>query len=87
MLLAKRKLKKLVLVITDIANKDALERWQFDIETTADIEWDFDLFDSNLIFFGFSENGCVDKDEKRIKQEMSDVLRFAFSLDPGIWTF
>ncbi|CAK5092421.1 unnamed protein product [Meloidogyne enterolobii] len=59
MLLAKKKLKKLVLVITDIATKEALERWQFDIETTADID----------------EKGSVCKDEKRIKQEISDVLR------------
>jgi hypothetical protein len=41
MLLVKKKLKKLVLVVTDIATKEALERWQFDIETTANIEWDF----------------------------------------------
>jgi len=44
MLLAKKKLKKLVLVITDIATKEALERWQFDIETTADIEFVFYYF-------------------------------------------
>lgn len=44
MLLAKKKLKKLVLVITDIATKEALERWQFDIETTADIEFKIFIF-------------------------------------------
>ena len=37
-LLAEKKLKKLVLVLKDIATKEALERWQFDIESTENIE-------------------------------------------------
>jgi len=57
-LLERKKLKRLIVVISDIVNKEVLERWQFDIETT-DID----------------ENSSLEKDEKRIKQEMSDVLR------------
>uniref|UniRef100_A0A183CN73 Mitotic spindle assembly checkpoint protein MAD2A n=1 Tax=Globodera pallida TaxID=36090 RepID=A0A183CN73_GLOPA len=63
MMLTKRKLKKLVLVITDIVTKEALERWQFDIETPLDGNENVD------------ENCSTSKDEKRIKQEISDVLR------------
>jgi hypothetical protein len=51
-LLVKKKLKKLVLVITDIATREALERWQFDIETTADIE--LIIFSLNIIKKWFS---------------------------------
>jgi len=60
-LLAKRKLKKLVLVINDVANKEVLERWQFEIESCDENEE--------------SNKKTANKDEKRIRQEMSDVLR------------
>lgn len=75
MLLVKKRLKKLVLVITDIATKEALERWQFDIATTADIEF-VSANEKQTLNCNSSEKGSVDKDEKRIKQEISDVLRF-----------
>ncbi|KAI1717729.1 HORMA domain-containing protein [Ditylenchus destructor] len=58
-LLATKKLKKLVLVITDVATKEVYERWQFDIESDPDAD----------------EATAKNKDEKRIKQEMSDVIR------------
>ena len=38
-MLGKKKLKRLVLVITDVATKEVLERWQFDIETETDVKY------------------------------------------------
>ncbi|KAK6110949.1 Uncharacterized protein BM_BM14041 [Brugia malayi] len=60
--LENKKLRKLVVVISNIQTKDILERWQFDIETDAVIQQD-------------SENSTKQKDEKKIKQEIADVIR------------
>ncbi|ETN74865.1 hypothetical protein RB195_002633 [Necator americanus] len=59
--LSKRKLKRLVLVISEIKTKEVMERWQFDIQTEEMNEE--------------GENSTRQKDEKKIKQEMSDVIR------------
>lgn len=59
--LSKKKLKRLVVVISDIKTKEVLERWQFDIQTD-DVDEE-------------GENSTRQKDEKKIKQEMSDVIR------------
>ncbi|KAI6191142.1 DNA-binding HORMA domain containing protein [Aphelenchoides bicaudatus] len=58
-LLTQKRLKRLVLVIINVATKEVLERWQFDVEADDSID----------------ENAPVDACEKRIKQEISDVLR------------
>lgn len=54
-----RKVKKLVLVIQEVKTKEVLERWQFDIETDEEI----------------GKGEVKNADERRIRQEMSDVLR------------
>ncbi|EYB98832.1 hypothetical protein Y032_0127g1367 [Ancylostoma ceylanicum] len=59
--LSKRKLKRLVVVISEIKTKEVMERWQFDIQTEEMNEE--------------GENSTRQKDEKKIKQEMSDVIR------------
>ncbi|CAJ0571308.1 unnamed protein product, partial [Mesorhabditis spiculigera] len=59
--LAKKLLKKLVVVIQEVRTKDVLERWQFDIETE-------DVADEG-------ENSTRQKDVKTIQKEMSDVIR------------
>ncbi|PAV63641.1 hypothetical protein WR25_05804 [Diploscapter pachys] len=59
--LYKKKLKRLVVVISEIKTKEVVERWQFDIETeNVDEE---------------GPNSTRQKDEKKIRQEMSDVIR------------
>ncbi|MFH4977561.1 hypothetical protein AB6A40_004270 [Gnathostoma spinigerum] len=60
--LAKKQLKKLVLVISDVKEKEVLERWQFDIETDPDITEE-------------GKNSVKEKDEKKIQQEISNVIR------------
>uniref|UniRef100_A0A0N5AS10 Mitotic spindle assembly checkpoint protein MAD2A n=1 Tax=Syphacia muris TaxID=451379 RepID=A0A0N5AS10_9BILA len=60
--LQKKQLKRLVLVISEIQKKEVLERWQFDIETDKTIQ------DSG-------EDSSRQKDEKKIRQEMADVIR------------
>jgi len=57
-LLSEKKLKRFVVVISDVATKEVMERWQFDIESIDQ-----------------TETGQTNKDEKRIKREISDVLR------------
>ncbi|VDL73839.1 unnamed protein product [Nippostrongylus brasiliensis] len=59
--LSKRKLKRLVVVISEVKTKEVMERWQFDIQTE-------DMNEEG-------ENSTRQKDEKKIKQEMSDVIR------------
>ncbi|GMT24803.1 hypothetical protein PFISCL1PPCAC_16100, partial [Pristionchus fissidentatus] len=59
--LAKKNLKRLVMVISEIKTKEVIERWQFDIQT-EDISED-------------GENSTRQKDEKKIRQEMGDVIR------------
>ncbi|VDO74892.1 unnamed protein product [Heligmosomoides polygyrus] len=51
----------MVVVISEIKTKEVMERWQFDIQTE-------DLNEEG-------ENSTRQKDEKKIKQEMSDVIR------------
>ncbi|KHN73478.1 Mitotic spindle assembly checkpoint protein MAD2A [Toxocara canis] len=60
--LQKKQLKRLVVVISEVQTKEVLERWQFDIETDADIQAD-------------GENSTRQKDEKKIRQEMADVIK------------
>uniref|UniRef100_A0A1I7XCX8 HORMA domain-containing protein n=1 Tax=Heterorhabditis bacteriophora TaxID=37862 RepID=A0A1I7XCX8_HETBA len=59
--LSKKKLKRLVVVISEVKSKDVVERWQFDIQTE-------DLDEEG-------QNSTRQKDEKKIRQEMSDVIR------------
>ncbi|CAL2042289.1 CBN-MDF-2 protein [Caenorhabditis brenneri] len=59
--LAKKQLKRLVMVISEVKTKEVVERWQFDIHTE-------DLAEEG-------ENAHRVKDEKKIRQEISDVLR------------
>ncbi|KAF8374003.1 mdf-2, partial [Pristionchus pacificus] len=59
--LAAKKLKRLVMVISEIKTKEVVERWQFDIQT-EDINEE-------------GENSTRQKDEKKIRQEMGDVIR------------
>ncbi|VDN56382.1 unnamed protein product [Dracunculus medinensis] len=60
--LQKKQLKRLVVVICKIPAREVIERWQFDIETDEEIQ-------------EAGENSIRNKDEKKIKQEMSDVIR------------
>ncbi|CAI5447713.1 unnamed protein product [Caenorhabditis angaria] len=59
--LAKKKLKRLVMVISEVKTKEVVERWQFDIHT-ENVEEE-------------GENAHRQKDEKKIRQEICDVLR------------
>ncbi|CAI4227179.1 unnamed protein product [Auanema sp. JU1783] len=59
--LSKKQLKRLVLVISEIKTKEVVERWEFNIET-EDLNED-------------GENSTRQKDEKKIRQEMADVIR------------
>jgi len=63
--LEERKVKRLVMVVSRVSNKEVLERWEFNIEheTKVDVE-------GNKIFV----NEAV-KDQKQIKSEMKDVIR------------
>ncbi|VDP11352.1 unnamed protein product [Onchocerca flexuosa] len=75
--LESKQLRKLVVVISNIQTKDVLERWQFDIDTDPNIQ-QYGYFD--IIFVRskgdyFSENSTRQKDEKKIRQEMADVIR------------
>ncbi|KAI6174151.1 HORMA domain protein [Aphelenchoides besseyi] len=58
-LLTVNQLKRLVVVIMELSTNDVLERWQFDIQMED----------------GIDENTAIDACEKRIKHEISDVLR------------
>lgn len=60
--LQKKQLKRLVMIISEIQKKEVLERWQFDIET-----------DKNIDESG--NDSTRQKDEKKIRQEMGDVIR------------
>lgn len=60
--LQKKQLKRLVVVISEVQTKEVLERWQFDIETDEDIQEE-------------GENSTRQKDEKKIRQEMADVIK------------
>ncbi|KAM3725726.1 Mitotic spindle assembly checkpoint protein MAD2A [Dirofilaria immitis] len=60
--LENKQLRKLVVVISNIQTKDVLERWQFDIDTDPNIQQ-------------YGENSTRKKDEKKIRQEMADVIR------------
>uniref|UniRef100_A0A158P9H9 HORMA domain-containing protein n=1 Tax=Angiostrongylus cantonensis TaxID=6313 RepID=A0A158P9H9_ANGCA len=57
----KRKLKRLVVVISEIKTREVMERWQFDVQTE-------DMNEEG-------ENSTRQKDEKKIKQEIADVIR------------
>lgn len=57
--MTKKVVKRLVLIIQDVKTKEVLERWQFDIETDESVGQ------------GDTKEVC----EKRIRQEISDVLR------------
>ncbi|CAD6197131.1 unnamed protein product [Caenorhabditis auriculariae] len=59
--LSKKQLKRLVMVISEVRSKEVVERWQFDIHT-EDVDEQ-------------GENATRQKDEKKIRQEISDVLR------------
>jgi len=60
--LSKKQLKRLVVVISNVQTREVLERWQFNIETDKDVE------ESGV-------NSSREKCEKKIRQEMSDVIR------------
>ncbi|CAD5218411.1 unnamed protein product [Bursaphelenchus okinawaensis] len=57
--LSMKRVKRLVLVIQDVKTKEVLERWEFNIETDE----------------SFGEGQAKEVCEKRIKQEISDVLK------------
>ncbi|CAJ0948655.1 unnamed protein product, partial [Mesorhabditis belari] len=59
--LARKALKKLVVVIQEVKTKEVIERWEFKIET-EDVNEE-------------GENSTRQKDEKKIRQEMADVIR------------
>ncbi|KAF1758936.1 hypothetical protein GCK72_015396 [Caenorhabditis remanei] len=59
--LAKKQLKRLVMVISEVKTKAVVERWQFDIHT-EDVDED-------------GENAHRTKDQKTIQKEIGDVLR------------
>lgn len=74
--LNERKVKKLVVVLTNVDTKEVLERWEFKIEYETENQ-DGGVKDENC-----QENGqnkkmkeVSEKDEKVIKQEIRDVIR------------
>ena len=62
--LEERKVHKLVVVLASVETKETLERWEFNVE----YEGDDDKENSNF-------RNKTDKDEKKIKQEIREVIR------------
>lgn len=58
-----RKVHKLVVVLASVETKETLERWEFNVE--------YDLEDKE----NNQHRNKTDKDEKKIKQEIRDVIR------------
>lgn len=61
--LEERKVHKLVVVLASVETKETLERWEFNVEYESDDK-------ENA-----SYNNKTDKDEKKIKQEIREVIR------------
>ena len=67
--LEERKVRKLVMVLASVETKETLERWEFNVEYEADGD-DKENLSSNKNY-----RDKTDKDEKKIKQEIRDVIR------------
>lgn len=61
--LEERKVHKLVVVLASVETKETLERWEFNVEYEGDDK-------ENSTY-----NNKTDKDEKKIKQEIREVIR------------
>lgn len=55
--------QRLIVVISDVANKTVLERWQFNVTTDEEIQ------------DGGGKEATREKPEKKIRQEICDVIR------------
>ena len=67
--LEERKVRKLVMVLASVETKETLERWEFNVEYEADGD-DKENLSSNKNY-----RDKTDKDEKKIKQEIREVIR------------
>merc|ERR1712062_418874 len=67
--LEERKVRKLVMVLASVETKETLERWEFNVEYEADGD-DKENLSSNKNY-----RDKTDKDEKKIKQEIPEVIR------------
>ena len=69
--LEERKVRKLVMVLASVETKETLERWEFNVEYEADGD-DKENLSSNK---NKNYRDKTDKDEKKIKQEIREVMR------------
>ena len=69
--LEERKVRKLVMVLASVETKETLERWEFNVEYEADGD-DKENLSSNK---NKNYRDKTDKDEKKIKQEIREVIR------------
>merc|ERR1712110_708681 len=67
--LEERKVRKLVMVLASVETKETLECWEFNVEYEADGD-DKENLSSNKNY-----RDKTDKDEKKIKQEIREVIR------------